>query len=184
MPEWVIALLVVSAVVSVAATGYGVVEQGKATDRAKDAAERQAQIQKDRLGNEAKFRELQNQRTLEKNRRTARNKRSAIRNKAAIQNIDPFPFTRAVSTREEDNRSFIKKAEALAQIADKSTAQQIDLSQKTKIQSAEDAFTGALIGGIASTAQTIGSTAFAIGGAGEDPLDFDHGIIGADRGIR
>jgi TolA-binding protein len=159
---------IIAAVVSTAATVYSVVEQGKATDRAKEAAERQAQIQKDRLENERLQRELQQQKTLAENRRKARNLRADIRNNAAARNViaSSVPITNAISTREQDNRNFVNQSAALAAAADESTKQQIALNKEVTIQAAEDAFSSAVIGGIASTAKTIGATAGAFKGGG------------------
>ena len=155
--------LIISAVVSVATTAISIQAQKKQSKKAKASAERQAQIQKDRLANEQLQRDLQRKKTLQQNQRTARRLRSTIRNTGAAQNIlQSTAITGAagaVSATEARNVNFVNQNEVLAKSSDAITRQQIDLNKQIKIDEASAAYTSELIGGIggiASSAVDIG----------------------------
>ena len=143
-------------VVSIITTAVSVSQQAKQSKKAGQAAERKAQLDKDRLANEQLQRDLQRKKTLQQNQRTARRLRSTIRNTGAAQNILQSTAitgaTGAVSATEARNVTFVNQNEVLAERADAITRQQIDLNKQITIDEADAAFTGALISGVGGIA--------------------------------
>lgn len=159
MPVSTPTALIISAVVSVASTALSAVAAKKAKKGATGAADRQAEIDKQRLANEAKQRDLQVARDKAEEARTTRAKIALLRNTVAVRGARTSTSARGaeitLAQAGERNTNFIVQQNKNAAEANRIAGLQSQFNRDETVRQAEDAFTGSIvagIGGIASSA--------------------------------